>query len=134
MECAGGRLTREGIYIDLYLGFPVGSDRKQSACILNAGDPGSIPGLRTSPGEANGYPLQCISICIYSYDWFARLNSRHQHNIVKQSSNFQKNFLLTTDPVKHGHWCCWEALRSPCPQCDFNVPSLSDNASCFNEY
>ena len=22
------------------------------------GDPGSIPGLRTSPGEGNGYPLQ----------------------------------------------------------------------------
>ena len=28
-----------------------------SAC--NAGYPGSIPGLGTSPGEENGYPLQC---------------------------------------------------------------------------
>ena len=27
----------------------------------NAGDPSSIPGLRRSPGEGNGYPLQ------YSY-------------------------------------------------------------------
>ena len=33
-----------------------GSDCKESAC--NAGDPGSIPGLRRYPGEGNGYPLQ----------------------------------------------------------------------------
>ena len=36
--------------------FPGGSDGKASAC--NAGDPGSIPGLRRSPGEGNGNPLQ----------------------------------------------------------------------------
>ena len=30
---------------------------KESAC--NAGDLGSIPGLEWSPGEGNGYPLQC---------------------------------------------------------------------------
>ena len=30
-------------------GFPGGSDGKESAC--NAGDSGSIPGLRRSPGE-----------------------------------------------------------------------------------
>jgi len=33
-----------------------GSDRKASA--YNAGDPGSIPGLRRSPGKGNGNPLQ----------------------------------------------------------------------------
>ena len=32
-----------------------GSDGEESAC--NAGDPGSIPGLRRSPGEGNGYPI-----------------------------------------------------------------------------
>ena len=37
-------------------GFPGGSDGKASAC--NAGDPGSIPGMRISPGEGNGNPLQ----------------------------------------------------------------------------
>ena len=30
--------------------------KKKSAC--NAGDPGSIPGLRRSAGEGIGYPLQ----------------------------------------------------------------------------
>ena len=38
------------------LGFPGGSDGKESAC--KAEDPGSIPGLGSSPGEENGYPLQ----------------------------------------------------------------------------
>ena len=34
--------------------FPGGSDGKESACI--AGDLGSVPGSRRSPGEGNGYP------------------------------------------------------------------------------
>ena len=37
-------------------GFPGGSDGKESVC--SAGDPGSVPRLRRSPGEGNGYPLQ----------------------------------------------------------------------------
>ena len=47
----------------MYLwGCPGGSDGKESAC--NAGDLGSIPGLRRSPGEENGNPLQysCLEI------------------------------------------------------------------------
>ena len=39
-----------------FKGFPGGSDGKESAC--NAGDLGSIPGLRRSSGERNGDPLQ----------------------------------------------------------------------------
>ena len=38
-------------------GFPCGLGGKESAC--NAGDPGSIPDLGRSPGEGNGYPLEC---------------------------------------------------------------------------
>ena len=41
------------------MGFPGGSDGKESAC--NAGDAGLIPALGRSPGEGNGNPLQ------YSY-------------------------------------------------------------------
>jgi len=37
-------------------GFPCGSACKESAC--NAGDLGYISGLRRSPGEGKGYPLQ----------------------------------------------------------------------------
>ena len=38
------------------MGFPGGSESKESAC--NAGDLGLISGLGRSPGEGNGYPLQ----------------------------------------------------------------------------
>ena len=38
------------------MGFPGGSDSKESAC--SAGDAGSIPGSGRSPGEGNGNPLQ----------------------------------------------------------------------------
>ena len=41
------------------MGFPGGSDSKESAC--NVEDSGSILGSGRSPGERNGYPLQ------YSY-------------------------------------------------------------------
>ena len=37
--------------------FPGGSDSKESAG--NAGDPGLIPVLGSSPGEGSGDPLQC---------------------------------------------------------------------------
>ena len=40
----------------LPMSFPNGSNGKESAC--SAGDPGSVPGLRRSPGEGNGNPLQ----------------------------------------------------------------------------
>ena len=35
----------------IYIGFPGGSDGKESAC--NAGDPSLIPGLGRPPGEGN---------------------------------------------------------------------------------
>ena len=37
--------------------FAGGSDGEGSAC--NAGDPDLTPGWRSSPGQGNGYPLQC---------------------------------------------------------------------------
>ena len=38
------------------MGFPGGSDGKESAC--SVGDLGSIPGSGRSPGEGNGNPFQ----------------------------------------------------------------------------
>ena len=40
----------------VFLGFPGGSDGKESAC--NEGDLGFITGLRKSPGGGHGNPLQ----------------------------------------------------------------------------
>ena len=47
---------RDKLPTPVSLGFPGGSDGKESTC--NAGDLGSIPGLGRSPGEENSYPLQ----------------------------------------------------------------------------
>ena len=56
LQSMGSQSVRhDGATFTFFLGFPGGSDGKQSAC--NAGDPVSIPGLRRSPGQGNGYPL-----------------------------------------------------------------------------
>ena len=47
---------RDRVPSPIFLGFPGGSDGKESTC--NAGDPGSIPGSGRSPGVGIGYPLQ----------------------------------------------------------------------------
>ena len=56
------------------LGFPGGSDSKESAC--NAGDLGSIPGLGRSPGEGNGNPLwySCLENSIDRGAWWATVH------------------------------------------------------------
>ena len=41
-----------------WLGFPGGSDGKDSAC--NVGDLGSIPGFRRSPGDGNPLQYSCL--------------------------------------------------------------------------
>ena len=74
---------------------PGGSDGKESAC--NAGDLGSIPGLRRSPGEGNGYPLQ-YSFLENSMDRGARQAT--VHGVAKrwtQLSNFHFNHFNTED-------------------------------------
>ena len=48
---------RDRLLTAVFLGFPGGSDSKESAC--NVGDLGSIPRLGRSPGGGHGNPLQC---------------------------------------------------------------------------
>ena len=53
----GGEIWMGPILVTLWeVGFPGGSDSKESAC--NMGDLGLIPGLGRSPGEGHGNPLQ----------------------------------------------------------------------------
>ena len=55
-------------------GFPGGLDGKEFAC--NAGDPGSIPGLGSSPGEGNGNTLQysCLENSMDRGPWWATVH------------------------------------------------------------
>ena len=63
------------------MGFPGGSDGKESAC--NAGDPGSVPGSGRSPGERNGYLLQysCLENSMDRGAWWATI-----HGVAKSQT------------------------------------------------
>ena len=76
------------------MGFPGGSDGKESAC--NAGDLGSIPGSGRSPGEGIGNPLQysCLENPMDREAWRdiahgvaksrMQLSTQHTHSLSAQ--------------------------------------------------
>ena len=53
-------MRRDRLLTSVFLGFPGGSDGKESAC--DAEDLGLIPGLGRSPGGGHGNPLQCFCL------------------------------------------------------------------------
>ena len=73
VQFLGGKIPwrRDRLPTPVFLGFPGGSDSKESAC--NARDPGLIPVLGRSPGEAHGYPLQysCLENSMDRGAWWA---------------------------------------------------------------
>ena len=71
------------------MGFPGGSDSKESAC--NAGYPGLIPGLGRSPGKRNGYPLTPV---------FLPEESRGQRSLAGYSPWGRKE----SDVTEHTHF------------------------------
>ena len=75
-------------------GFPGGSDSKEFAC--NAGDVGSIPGLRSSPGEGNGYSFQ--------YPWLENsMNSLHGRLQSMGSQRVRYDWVTNTHTHTHTH-------------------------------
>ena len=66
------------------MGFPGASDGKESAC--NAGDPGSIPGWRRSPGEGHGNPLQysCLENSMDRETWQATVHGVVEWNMTER--------------------------------------------------
>ena len=73
-----------------FMGFPGGSDGKESAC--SAGDLSLIPGSGRSLGEGNGNPLQ--------YSWPGK--SHGQRSLVGYSPRGCKE-LDTTEQLTHVH-------------------------------
>ena len=71
------------------VGFPGGSEVKASAS--NAGDLGSIPGLRRSPGEGNGNPLRysCLENPVDGGAWWVTV-----HGVTK-SRTWLSDFTFT---------------------------------------
>ena len=61
--------------------FPCGSDGKASS--YNAGDPGSIPGSGSSPGEGNGNPSETVYEMVVC-DWSSDVCSSDLAQMVKR--------------------------------------------------
>ena len=60
--------------VNSVMGFPDGSDGKESPC--SAGDPGLLPGSGRFPGEGNGNPLQysCLENSMDRGAWWATVH------------------------------------------------------------
>ena len=70
--------------VQMSVGFPGGSAGKEPTC--NAEDLGSIPGLRRSPREGKGYPLQYCGL----------ENSTTVHGVTKSRIQLSKFHLYST--------------------------------------
>ena len=84
---------------------PGGSDSKKSAC--SAGDLGLIPGLRRSPREGNGYPLQysCLENSMDRGAWRASIYGVTKSRI--RLSDYHFYFPLLRNPVFKFHSLIW---------------------------
>ena len=83
----------------VFLGFPGGSDGKESAC--NAGDLGLVPGLERSPGEGHDNPFQysCLENphgqrCLVGYS----PQGHEELDMIEQLS------FLSVLPIGHPWW------------------------------
>ena len=92
----------------VFLGFPDGSEGKDSAC--NTGDLGSIPGLGRSPGEGIGYPLQ--------YSW-ASLVAQRVKNLPAVWETWVQSLggkdLLEKEMATHSSILAWRIPRTEEP-------------------
>ena len=69
------------------------SDGKEST--YNAGDPGSIPGSGSSPGEGDGYPLQysCLENSTDRGAWWATVHGVAKSQTQLSDSHFHFSVL-----------------------------------------
>ena len=96
--------------------FPGGSDGKESAC--NAGDRGLIPGSGRSPGEGNGYPLQCLENPMDREAWWATV-----HRLIKSQTWLSDSLQLRCK----SEGCCFSRLH--CVQTFFQNLSSQPSVS-----
>ena len=93
------------VCIYIYMGFPHSSVGKSSA--YNAGGPGSIPGLRRSPGEGNGNPLRysCLENPMDRGAWQATVlwitRVQHVHHLITKVIYYISRLCLPLDSTFH---------------------------------
>ena len=76
------------------MGFPGGSDSKESVC--SAGDLSSISRLGRSPGERNGYPRQCpcLENPMERGAWWATI-----HGVAKSQTQLTEQLTRSLSPT-----------------------------------
>ena len=82
----------------ILLGFPGGSDSKETAC--NAGDLCLIPGLGISSGEGNGSPLQysCLKNPIDRRAWWPTVHGVAKSWDTTEQLTLSLSFILSLFP------------------------------------
>ena len=93
------------------MGFPGGSDSKESTCI--AGDPGSIPGSGRSLGEGNGKPLQysCLENPMGRGGWWATV---HGVTRVRPHLTIEPPWEIPEDPgIESALSLLWQSKFDP---------------------
>ena len=91
------------------MGFPDGSDGKESAC--SAGDQGSIPGSARSPGEGNGNPLcySCLENPMDGETWQATVHGVATSRIQLSDFTFSFHFhALEKEMATHSSVLAWK--------------------------
>ena len=88
------------------MGFPGGSDGKESAC--SAGDPSLIPECRRTPGEGNGNPLQysCLGNLMDREAWQSTVHGVTKSQMQLSDSTHRlyggaNGYLLQEDLCQH---------------------------------
>ena len=94
------------------MGFPGGSDGKESTC--NAGDLCSIPGLGRSPGEGNSYLLQVVILKILKEIGIPDHLTCFLRNLYTGKEATVRTVHGTTDWFQIGKKVCQGCILSPC--------------------
>ena len=104
------------------VGFPGGSDGKESTC--SAGDLGSIPGLGRSPGRGHGNPLQhsCLE------------NPHRQRSLEGYSPQGLKKLNTTEwlNTCTHSRCCGTQSAPSPARTCQGKITGTGDPWDVLN--
>ena len=93
--------------LNISVGFPGGSDNKESAC--SAGDPGSFPESGRSRGEGNGHSLQysCLENSMERGAWWATVHGVTESDTIEQLTHFHLTSLSFYGLPGIGLWLHW---------------------------
>ena len=97
------------MYIYIYMGFPGGSDGKESAC--NAGDRGLIPRLGRSPGKGNGNPFgySCLENPMDRGAWRAIVHGLAKSWTQLSDYESESHAVVSNSLQPHGLYSPWNS-------------------------